>query len=102
MDLEERVTNLEALTRGLDTQQWRVIGELAGLLAGLGVTAGEPDLSHRPKLFADRLERVRATLLNQPIAETNLNAIERGLKAAAEALGGQFDRALYPPELRRE
>jgi hypothetical protein len=102
MDLEERVGKLEAVARELDTQQWRAIGEVAAIMAAVGVIAGEPDLSLRPKLFVQRLERARANLLNQPIAERSLDAIERGLKSAGEALERQFDLALYPPEARRE
>jgi hypothetical protein len=79
VDLDDRLSVLEAQVRDQDIQQWRVIGEVSALAVAIGVIAGEPDLSIRPKLFVRRLELVRATMLNQPISERNLAAIERGL-----------------------
>lgn len=102
MDLDDRLSVLEAQVRDQDIQQWRVIGEVSALAVAIGVIAGEPDLSIRPKLFVRRLELVRATMLNQPISERNLAAIERGLEAVGAALEREFDRALYPPEARIE
>jgi hypothetical protein len=100
MDVEERITRLEAKAKQWEDLFWSTLGRSVAMHAAICAVAGELDPRLRPTLMEDLIESGQATLLAQPITDAQLDRVRRAREHEHEALQRAFERALVRPEFR--